>query len=91
MRQFVPSLLHPLDHIATLLHHRIPVVLVAGDSDKTVPYVENGALVAHAYETENVPIRVFLKAGCDHHPHGLKNPSTVADAFEAFSSMRKES
>jgi hypothetical protein len=29
-------------------------------------------------------IRVFLKEGCDHHPHGLENAATVADAIEAM-------
>ena len=76
---------HPLDHLPTLLAHRIPVVLVAGDSDRTVPYVENGALLAETYKKASVPIRVFLKEGCDHHPHGLETPSAVADAIEEFS------
>ena len=75
---------HPLDHVPTLLAHRIPVVLVAGDSDKTVPYVENGALLARAYEKGGGMIRIFLKEGCDHHPHGLENAAIVADAIEAM-------
>jgi alpha-beta hydrolase superfamily lysophospholipase len=82
---------HPLDHIPTLIAHKIPVVLVAGDSDKTVPYVENGELLAHAYEKADLPIRVFVKAGCDHHPHGMDDPTVIADAIEAFSNERKDS
>ena len=75
---------HPIDHVSTLLSHRIPVVLVAGDSDRTVPYVENGALLARAYEEGDGMIRIFLKEGCDHHPHGLENAATVANAIEAM-------
>ena len=32
----------PLDKLGALVDHRIPVVLVAGDSDQVVPYCENG-------------------------------------------------
>ncbi len=76
---------HPLDHIPTLLAHDLPVVLVAGDSDRTVPYIENGALVEQAYREHGGRIRVFLKEGCDHHPHGMENGAIVADVIEEFS------
>ena len=81
---------HPLDHLPTLLAHDLPVVLVAGDSDRTVPYVENGALVEQAYRKQGGRIRVLLKEGCDHHPHGMPDGATVADAIESFA-RKKES
>ena len=81
---------HPIDHVPTLLAHEIPVVLVAGDSDRTVPYSENGALVARMYEEGSGTIRVFLKKGCDHHPHGLTDATTVANAIEELARNRKD-
>jgi pimeloyl-ACP methyl ester carboxylesterase len=75
---------HPIDRVPTLLENDIPIVLVAGDSDRVVPYTENGALLARYYEEKGGRIRVFLKKGCDHHPHGLENGGIVADAIEEF-------
>ena len=75
---------HPIDRVPTLLENDIPVVLVAGDSDRVVPYTENGALLARYYEEKGGRIRVFLKKGCDHHPHGMENGGIVADAIEEF-------
>lgn len=76
---------HPIDHLSTLIETDIPVVLVAGDSDKTVPYCENGAILEKEYRRHNGRIEVFLKKNCDHHPHGLDDPKILADVIEAFS------
>lgn len=70
---------HPMDRLGHLIAHRIPVALVAGDSDVTVPYEENGLVLARAYQGTGIPLRVWLKKGCDHHPHGLEDPSEVLD------------
>lgn len=64
----------PLYLIPTLLKHRIPMVMVAGDSDAVVPYCENGVFLQNAYELAGIPIEVYIKQGCNHHPHGLTNP-----------------
>lgn len=69
----------PLDHLPTLIAHKIPVVLVAGDSDEIVPYSENGLLLEQAYKKAGVPIEVYMKPGCGHHPHGLANNKPVID------------
>ena len=76
---------HPLDKIPTLAKHNIPVILVAGDSDKVVPFEENGALIEAYYRREGCPIEVYIKPGCDHHPHGLDDPSIVADFIDKHS------
>lgn len=69
----------PLDRIEDLVRYRIPIVMVAGDSDHTVPYVENGILVQRAYKDAGLDIEVYIEPGKDHHPHGLKNPAPVVD------------
>lgn len=61
---------HPLDNIARLIENRIPLVLVWGDSDTTVPFCENGALVRAAYEQTDIPTLYIEKKNCGHHPHG---------------------
>ncbi len=76
---------HPIDKIPTLISHNIPIVLVAGDSDRIVPYSENGEILANAYECAGKPIRKFIKPGCDHHPHGIEDAALLADVIEEFS------
>lgn len=80
---------HPIDHIPTLLEKDIPVVLVAGDCDRTVPYCENGAILEAEYRRGSGRLEVFLKKGCDHHPHGLDDPKITVDAIERFSCYQK--
>lgn len=71
----------PQDKIPDLVKNRIPVVIVAGDSDTVVPYVENGILIEKAYKEEGLPIDIFIKKGCNHHPHGLENPAVTVDSI----------
>lgn len=67
----------PLDKLPQLIAHRIPVVMVAGGSDSIVPFHENGALLQKAYEQAGLECPVYIKPECDHHPHGLDDPSEV--------------
>ena len=69
----------PLDKLPLLVENRIPVVLVAGDSDHVVPFEENGKLLQEAYESTEIDLEVYIKPGCDHHPHGLEDTSPVVD------------
>lgn len=73
---------HPLDNIPKLVENKIPVILVAGDSDSVVPYDENGILVKEAYEKTDIPFKVIVKPGCDHHPHGLEDPKEIVEFIE---------
>lgn len=75
---------HPIDKMPLLAEHKIPVVMVAGDSDTVVPYDENGELLVKYYRAQGLPIDVFIKKGGDHHPHGLENPVVIADCIEKF-------
>lgn len=69
----------PLDKLPLLIENRIPVIMVAGDSDTTVPYIENGAFLEREYSKTNIDFEVYIKEGCDHHPHGLEDPTPVID------------
>lgn len=67
----------PIDHMPELIATGIPTLIVAGDADRTVPWVENGARLAAAYRAAGAPIDVILKPGCDHHPHSLDDPAPI--------------
>ena len=72
----------PLDFIPVLAEHKIPVILLYGDQDFVVLYEENGALLEEAYREVGAPIQVICKPGCGHHPHGLEDPTIIADFIE---------
>ena len=75
---------HPLDYIPDLVKNNIPVFLVCGDSDKTVPYEENGKLVYDAYKKAGCNITLVLKPGCDHHPHGLNDNTPIIEFVKKY-------
>lgn len=67
---------NPLDKINNI---NIPIILVVGLKDTTVPYAENGEILAKKYKGK---IKIILKPECDHHPHSLDNPVEIADFIE---------
>ena len=73
---------HPIDKMHLLLENNIPIVLVYGDSDEIVPYVENGAVLEKYYKAEGGEILAIGKAGCGHHPHGLEDPTPIIEFVE---------
>ena len=68
---------NPLDNLRPIAKARIPIIGVAGDSDKTVPYDENLKILASRYRKMHGLIQVILKPGCDHHPHSLSAPAPI--------------
>lgn len=70
---------HPIDKMHILLENNIPIMLVVGDSDPVVPYIENGAVLEKFYKENGGCIEVIVKPGCAHHPHGLDDPIPIID------------
>lgn len=69
----------PIKELAPLAQAHIPLISVVGDADTTVPYPENTALVEQEYKKRGGEIIVLHKPGCNHHPHGLTDPTPVVD------------
>ena len=74
---------HPMDQIPILMEHKFPVALIYGDADPVVPYRENGLVLEEAYKKAGLPLFCVGKKGCGHHPHGLEDPTPLADFIEA--------
>lgn len=68
---------NPIDNLKPLAKAKIPIIAVAGDSDKTVPYDENLEILAARYKKLRGEIEVIIKEGCDHHPHSLDAPAPI--------------
>ena len=68
-----------LSRAEKLAANKIPILVVAGDADLTVPYDENGKRFVEKYlETYN-DAHVILKKGCGHHPHSLDDVSPIIE------------
>ncbi len=70
---------HPIDKMHILLENNLPIIMVAGDSDSVVPYVENGAILEKFYKENGGTIEIIIKPGCEHHPHGLEDNTPIID------------
>ena len=70
---------NPVDRLYELADDGIPVVTVAGDSDRDVPHVENCEHLHNVYAERGMKQLYIIKPGCDHHPHSLEDPTPVCD------------
>lgn len=71
--------INPVHRLNELAEKDISVLMVAGDSDRYVPYEENGKLLADAFSESGREITVIIKKGCDHHPHSLTDVTPIVD------------
>lgn len=73
---------HPIDKMHLLLENNIPVIMVYGDSDETVPYHENGEILEKFYREKGGIITAIGKKNCGHHPHGLEDNTPIVEFVE---------
>ena len=71
---------HPMAKIPTLRQNRIPVLLVYGNEDMTVPVDEHAKIMEMEYENCPGLLTVMVRNLQGHHPHGFPaNPAPIAD------------
>ncbi len=73
---------HPIDRLPEIVEAGIPMFMVCGDADKTVPYVENGKALYDYVTSHNGTITQIIKPEADHHPHGLEDVSPLVEFAE---------
>ena len=75
---------HPFNKIDNLVQNKIKIYMAYGDSDKTVPYEENGIAIERAYKSAGLEKLLYIdkKVGVDHHPHGPTNIDFAIKYFE---------
>lgn len=78
---------NPVDLLPVLAKAKIPLIHVVGDADNVVPVAENTAVVEQRYKALGGTITVFHKAGCNHHPHGLDDPTPVVNLIEKYTAQ----
>ncbi len=70
---------NPIDNLKPLADAKIPLFHVYGDADDVVPWDENAGVIAERYKALGGSIETIAKPGIGHHPHGLDDPTPVAD------------
>jgi len=80
---------NPIDILEPIAAAHIPIIHVCGDKDTVVPADENTDIVRSRYMALGGDFALIVKRGCDHHPHGLADPSPVVD-FVLAHCARKE-
>lgn len=75
---------HPIDQKEKILQSGVPIMLVSGDSDKTVPFIENGQLLYDYFKANGGNIELILKPGGDHHPHGLPDNTPIVNFIQKY-------
>lgn len=75
----------PIDHLETLIEHKIPVILLYGNSDEVVIYEENGKVLEEFYKNHGGIIKVICRSMSGHHPHGLEDLSPIINFVEKYS------
>lgn len=75
---------HPIDMLDKLVENKIKIYMAYGDSDKTVPYEENGIVLERIYREYGLDNLLYIdkKVGIDHHPHGPTNIDFAIKYFE---------
>lgn len=70
---------NPLDRAEELAKTGIPVIMVAGGADETVPYDENGEPFVKRFRAAGGVIEEYVKPECGHHPHSLEDPRPIVE------------
>lgn len=80
--EILKAKLQPLDNIEKLAASNIPIVFVCGDSDTTVDHRDNTESFISEFRELGGKYEYYLKPGCEHHPHGLEDPTPVITFLE---------
>ena len=70
---------NPVDNLAPLARHQVPLLHVYGDADEVVPWDENTGLIAERYRKLGGQITLIAKPGVGHHPHGLEDSTPIVE------------
>ena len=73
----------PIDNMQPLIDHKIPIIMLYGNMDKVVIYLENGKVLEDFYRANGGTLKVIRKSMVGHHPHGLEDPTPIIEFVEA--------
>jgi len=80
---------NPIDILAPIAAAHIPILHVCGDADTAVPEEENTDIVRERYMALGGDFVLIVKHGCDHHPHGLADPTPIVNFIVAHCAQKE--
>ena len=72
----------PVDTVAEFAQYDIPLLIIAGDKDETVPIEQNTYVFDHYYKSVGKTLDLIIKAGVGHHPHSLEDVTPIVEFIE---------
>ncbi len=72
----------PIDNMAPLIENNIPIIMLYGNMDNVVVYEENGKVLENYYKENGGIMKVIPRSMCEHHPHGLDDPTPIINFIE---------
>ena len=72
----------PVDTVAEFAQYDIPLLIVAGDKDESVPIEKNTYVFEEYYKSIGKSFQLIVKAGAGHHPHSLEDVSPIVEFIE---------
>lgn len=74
---------HPIENLPEFFSLNIPLLLVAGDADTTVPFAPNSGRLIEYCTSHGIPLTYVVKPGCLHHPHSLDDTSIIKEFIKS--------
>jgi len=78
----------PIDQLEPLAKAGVPILMVCGNKDTTVPYEENDAILEQRYRALGGSIQVIVED--KGHTHGMKDPTPVINFIKTNSQPKTE-
>ena len=69
----------PIDKLEEFFALNIPLLVVAGDADGTVPFADNAGKLIEYANANGHTITYFVEEGKDHHPHSLTDVTPIVE------------
>jgi hypothetical protein len=82
---------NPIDILAPIAKRRIPIIHDCGDADDAAPMSINTDVLRERYMKLGGNFALIVKQGCQHHPHGLTDPTPIVDFIVAYTAGGDES
>ena len=72
----------PVDTVSEFASYDIPLLIVSGDKDLSVPIEENAYRFKSYYESVGKSFTLLVKEGAGHHPHSLDDVTPIVEFVE---------
>ncbi len=80
---------NPIDNLERLARSGVTMLMIVGDKDTTTPFELHGKIYKERFFDCGGNLRLIVREGKAHHPHGLDNPSEIVKFIEQAYKAKK--